>query len=356
MSIIKLLRLIIIFFMSLFFVGYNLLLNLVVIIFNPKTIVHLYNIVKKKPLSRDGKPPPDKWNDPTLGEHGFLQLKEIKLHYVASGDEDKPLMLLIHGLLDCWYTWRYQIREFSKNYRVVAINLRGYSLSDCPREKSSYTLLKNSADVVEVIEALGYKDCILVGYSYGAAIAMIAAYQFPEKISKLVIFNTAVYPAYKKHVFNELADVRFMWPHLYAAVPYSAEFMLSFHDFTSFKYIFLSEYGVRKENLSEEDLEIYKYALSQKGNIYSILYNFRNILTSAKPSKKSTEEIICNTLVIYGTKDQWVKKVMIDDSKPYFPNGVFKTVEGGTHFMHEDQPRLVNELINEFLGQGGNKE
>ena len=77
-------------------------------------------------FGRKPHPKPAVLDDPSLGTHGFLQLEHVKIHYVASGPEDKPLMLFLHGFPEFWYSWRHQIREFQNDYRCVAIDQRRY--------------------------------------------------------------------------------------------------------------------------------------------------------------------------------------------------------------------------------------
>lgn len=75
------------------------------------------------------------------GEHRFVTLpkQNIKLHYVESGNSEKQLMLLVHGFPECWFSWRYQMEEFSKQYHVVAVSMRGYGDSDKPEGEFYYT-------------------------------------------------------------------------------------------------------------------------------------------------------------------------------------------------------------------------
>ena len=51
----------------------------------------------------------------------FFPQQEVRLHYVSSGSEDKPLMLLIHGFPEFWYSWRHQLKEFKHDYRSLQI-------------------------------------------------------------------------------------------------------------------------------------------------------------------------------------------------------------------------------------------
>ncbi len=57
----------------------------------------------------------------------------IRLHCVAQGAADAPLMLFVHGFPEFWYCWHAQLDEFGKDYRAVAFDLRGHNLSDKPR-------------------------------------------------------------------------------------------------------------------------------------------------------------------------------------------------------------------------------
>ena len=62
--------------------------------------------------------------------HGFVDSDGVKIHYVTQGEG--PLVVMLHGFPDFWYTWRKQIPAIAQNYQVVAIDLRGYNKSDQP--------------------------------------------------------------------------------------------------------------------------------------------------------------------------------------------------------------------------------
>src|SRR4051794_15681696 len=78
----------------------------------------------------------DERND--LGDDGFADSGGVKIHYVTKGAG--PLVVLIHGFPDYWYTWRDQIPALAKQFQVVAIDLRGYNKSDQPKGVESYAL------------------------------------------------------------------------------------------------------------------------------------------------------------------------------------------------------------------------
>jgi epoxide hydrolase 4 len=75
----------------------------------------------------------------TTWKSEFITVNGIKLHYVTQGEGQ--LMLMLHGFPEFWYSWRHQIPEFAKDYKVVALDLRGYNDSDKPKELAAYSIL-----------------------------------------------------------------------------------------------------------------------------------------------------------------------------------------------------------------------
>jgi pimeloyl-ACP methyl ester carboxylesterase len=64
---------------------------------------------------------------------GYADSNGIRIHYVVKGKRSAPLVIMIHGFPDFWYTWRDQMAALSRRYRVAAIDQRGYNLSDKPK-------------------------------------------------------------------------------------------------------------------------------------------------------------------------------------------------------------------------------
>lgn len=82
----------------------------------------------------------------------------IKIHYVEKGDPKKKLMIFVHGFPEFWYSWRYQLKEFSKDYHVIAIDQRGYAESDKPTSISDYHIDKMVGDLRQFVKQLGKSD------------------------------------------------------------------------------------------------------------------------------------------------------------------------------------------------------
>src|SRR5260370_35816443 len=79
-----------------------------------------------------------------LGEDGFADSGGVKIHYVTMGKG--PLVMLLHGFPDFWYTWRDQMPALAKHFQVVAIDLRGYHKNDQPSGAEKYSASKLVGD------------------------------------------------------------------------------------------------------------------------------------------------------------------------------------------------------------------
>ncbi len=113
----------------------------------------------------------------------------IELEYLDRGEGD--VILLLHGLGSTKADWDFQVEEFSKEYRILAPDLRGHGNSSKPSERSDYGISQCAEDMQLLLKELKIKQCIVVGFSMGGAIAFEMAVDFPELISRMVIVNTA---------------------------------------------------------------------------------------------------------------------------------------------------------------------
>jgi epoxide hydrolase 4 len=111
----------------------------------------------------------------------------VKIHYVAAGSG--PLVVMIHGFPDYWGTWKPLMGELDGSYRVVAMDLRGYNLSDKPQGVENYSFPHLIADIEAVIKAEGRSNAIIIGHDWGAAISWQLAMNRPDLVNKLIIMS-----------------------------------------------------------------------------------------------------------------------------------------------------------------------
>jgi len=113
--------------------------------------------------------------------HRFVDVNGVRLHIAEQGQG--PLVLLLHGWPESWYSWRHQFGPLvAAGYRVVAPDQRGYARSEQPPDVTSYTLLHLVGDVIALIEELGEEQAVVVGHDWGAPVAWTAAMLRPDKV------------------------------------------------------------------------------------------------------------------------------------------------------------------------------
>src|SRR6185369_17506450 len=120
-------------------------------------------------------------------EHGYANSSGVKIHYASLGSKDKPLIVMIHGFPDFWYTWRDQMEALSKDYQVVAIDQRGYNLSDKPKGVENYDMRLLVGDVAAVVKHLKRDKAIIVGHDWGGIVAWTFAMMLPDMTDRLII-------------------------------------------------------------------------------------------------------------------------------------------------------------------------
>jgi len=119
--------------------------------------------------------------------HGYADSNGVKIHYAKMGSG--PLIVMIHGFPDYWYTWRDQMAGLADRFTVVAMDQRGYNLSDKPAGVENYDMRLLVGDVVAVIKAVGQPKAIVVGHDWGGVVAWQVAMNVPQVVDRLIILN-----------------------------------------------------------------------------------------------------------------------------------------------------------------------
>ncbi|MGW4830281.1 alpha/beta fold hydrolase [Amycolatopsis japonica] len=118
-------------------------------------------------------------------EHRQLLVNGISMHVAEEGDG--PLIVLLHGFPESWYSWRHQLTPLAQaGYRVVAPDQRGYGDSDRPADTDDYSIFHLVGDVVALIERLGANQAVVVGHDWGALVAWQTALMRPDLVRGVV--------------------------------------------------------------------------------------------------------------------------------------------------------------------------
>jgi pimeloyl-ACP methyl ester carboxylesterase len=304
-------------------------------------------------------------------EHRSVETNGVRLHCAIDGDG--PLVLLLHGFPECWYSWRHQIDALATRFRVVAPDLRGYNLSDKPRAVSAYALPELVADVRGLIEAFGERQAVIVGHDWGGAIAWTFAMDQPEMTRRLVVMNCPHPAVFQEHIRSNPRQLARSWYMFFFQIPWLPERLLGLgHAHAIGEAIRRS--AVRQDSLGPEDLARLRDAASEPGALRSAINYYRAIFRS--PAARSSwpawlrrfvhgdrpvegvrerledwPRIGAPTLLIWGENDVALGKELTLGMEPLF-SGPFevKYIPLCGHWVQQEQPTVVNQFLLDFLG------
>jgi len=289
------------------------------------------------------------------GQHGYVTVKGLKFHYVEKGDRSKPLMLMVHGFPEFWYSWRHQMKEFSKDYWTVAIDMRGYGDSDKPSGASNYAADLLVDDIKGIVTELGRKTFILVAHDWGSVVSWIFVDKYPEMLEKYILMNGA-HPKVFQMMMKDGNQSSKSWYVYFFQLPFLPEVFTQWNDFVMMDRVFLAP---KKSNphFTEDDIEAFKYTFSQPGAITPPINYYRAALRRriANPKsqksqlKKESKEERPPGLYIFGAKDIALDIKGVPLHKELFENLDTIIVPEGNHFVQQDEPKAVNDAMRSFL-------
>lgn len=110
-----------------------------------------------------------------------VETNGISLNIAEAGEG--PLVLLLHGFPESWYSWRHQFAPLAAaGYHVVAPDMRGYGKSDRPQDITAYNQVEVVKDIIGLIPALGHDRAVVIGHDWGAPSAWATALWHPERV------------------------------------------------------------------------------------------------------------------------------------------------------------------------------
>lgn len=268
---------------------------------------------------------------------GFAMSGDVKIHYVTAGEG--PLVVMIHGFPDYWYTWRNQIPSLAKKFQVVAIDQRGYNKSDQPEGVENYRTEKLVSDVEAVIQHLGKDKAIVIGHDWGGMVAWMFAMTFPDLTDRLIILNTP----HPNGLGRELATN----PTQQKNSEYARQFQLP--DAASK----LTPDSIAFWVTDDADRKKYVEAF-QRSSIESML-NYYKANYPREPYELPTNvmpKVKAPTLVIHGLKDQYLLAAGLNGTWEWVEKDLtIFTVPDAGHFVQHEKPALVTNTIMGWLRQ-----
>lgn len=284
--------------------------------------------------------------DEGLLTHRYADL-DVRLHYVEAGEG--PLVILLHGFPDFWYSWRNQIPALvGAGYRVVAPDMRGYNLSDKPREVASYRAAMVAADVAGLIHACRAERAVVVGHDWGAAIAWQFAMLYPAMLERLVILNVP-HPMRMLHALRTPRQLLRSWYIFFFQLPWLPEAAIRAGNYLLLRQVLRAD-PVRRDAFTPVDIERYVAAAAQPGALTGAINYYRALFRQSPPAALAQiRRIDASVLVIWGEKDRYLGSELAQPSPRWAPRARVERLPNASHWVHLDQPELVNQLLLEFF-------
>ncbi|XHX80004.1 MAG: alpha/beta fold hydrolase [Stenomitos frigidus ULC029] len=276
--------------------------------------------------------------------HDTIHTNGIKLHYVTQGAG--PLMLMLHGFPEFWYSWRHQIPEFARDHKVVAVDLRGYNDSDKPEAQSAYVMAEFIKDIKGVIEGLGYDRCVLVGHDWGGAIAWSFAYAYPALLNRLIVLNLPHPAKFAEGLRTPQQLLRSAYIFFFQ-LPVLPELLIQLNDFQALEAA-LKGMAVDKATFSDDDIEAYKNAFAKRDTLTSALNYYRNVFAQGLTTT-DWGILTVPTLLIWGEADAALGKELTYGTEKYVQDFRIRYIPHCSHWVQQEQPQLVNQFMREFL-------
>jgi pimeloyl-ACP methyl ester carboxylesterase len=268
-------------------------------------------------------------------KHGYADSNGVKIHYASLGSG--PLVVMVHGFPDFWYTWRDQMEALSDKFQCVAIDQRGYNLSDKPKGVENYDVRLLVGDVAAVIRSLGQEKAILVGHDWGGLVAWQFALNIPQMTDRLIILNLP----HPRGLTRELAHN----PEQQKNSQYARNFQQP--DAASKLKPELLAAWVKDPSAREKYIEAFKRS------DFEAMLNYYKRNYPREPYTEDTTPVVKTqmpVLMIHGLGDTALLSGALNNTWDWMGKDLtLVTIPGASHFVQQDASELVSRTMRAWL-------
>lgn len=274
---------------------------------------------------------------------GFARLgppdAPVKLFYEEKGNG--PPILLIHGFGASTYTWRHIAPDLARDYRVIAVDMKGFGQSDKPFD-DGYSVFDQADLLAQLIEDLDLRDLTIVGHSFGGGVALVLVLDKDERlkgrISKLVLLDSIAYPQDIPMFFRMLnmplvshLGVRMVPPSVQTRIALQIAYL-------------------DNSKIEDEEVETYAAPLRTAAGKHAIIHSARQIVPEGiEELSRRYKTIEQPTLIVWCDHDRIVPLDVGLKLRRTLPNSTLRLVEECGHMPQEEQPEATLGLLRDFL-------
>jgi haloalkane dehalogenase len=273
--------------------------------------------------------------------HHGIDLENGRMHYVDEG-AGSPV-LLIHGTPTWSFEYRHVIAALAPRARVVAPDHLGFGLSARPRD-FAYTPEAHSDNLIELVDRLDLRDVTLVVHDFGGPIGLRLALDRPDRIARIVIINSWLWPFDDDAVMAKRAKMaggpigRFLYKYFNA----------------SLRLIMPSAYGNRSaltKQIHRQYLEVFRERDARVRVLHRLAVSLLGSSAYYARLHARMEELRSKpALVVWGLKDSAFQPYQLDRWRRELPAAGVVTIDDAGHWPHEEAPEAVIAAVARFTG------
>ena len=272
----------------------------------------------------------------------FIEANGLRFEVLTAGHGDR-LALCLHGFPEHALSWRHQIPVLADmGYRVWAVNQRGYGHTTRPRHVADYALAHLVDDVAGLIDAANAKSVVLIGHDWGAMVAWGFAAEQRRPLARLVIMNDP-HPLCFQAALKHWRQLRKSWYVAFFQLPLLPERILTMNGGAIVRRMF------GDVALPPDVLAVYTRQITEPGAARAMLNWYRAIRLRSSRTLNLAQVIEVPTLVVWGEQDVALDPICLNGTEHYVRDLTLKRLSGVSHWVQQDAPQVVNELLQEFL-------
>ncbi len=268
----------------------------------------------------------------------FTEVEGVRMHYQEAGPSDAPPMILIHGFASSNLVWSKVLLELAaEGFRVIAPDLPGYGYSGKPRELE-YTIGSQARMIVGLLKQLEIARAVVVGSSYGGAVAATIALDNPEMIEKLVLVGAVTNNAPTRYLLMRLFGSPIIGDILSPLLVGSRRLLRA-----RMKRVYDRHAWV----LDERRVRARHLPLQTRGTHRAIIRTVRR--WDADRISRDAHLIKLPTLLLWGDNDREVPLIHGERLHESIPQSRLVVFRECGHLPHEEYPEAFTKIVTEFL-------
>jgi pimeloyl-ACP methyl ester carboxylesterase len=260
------------------------------------------------------------------------------------------LALCLHGFPSHATCWDAQLPMLAAlGFRAWAPNQRGYGGSSRPRGATAYAIDRLLEDIAAIIDASAAKSTVLIGHDWGGLLAWFFAARRLRSLDALIVLN-APHPACVAVAFRHWRQLRKGWYLAAFQIPFLPDACLRFNRAWLLGRVMAAVAGSRAV-FSAERLEFYRAEAARPGAVTAMLNWYRGMVRGGVPREMKAvfPSIEVPTLVIWGDGDAVLDSSCLEGLDRYVANLTVSRMPGVSHWVQEEAPEAVNEIVTAFL-------